>query len=179
MVMLFADLPRAVRVVCLVLGLFAIGLARVNAEEETSPAVSDSVTQKAETATESEATHGESEASTEGEKAPEVAPGTAQPGVESSSKEHDTDPDDKRSRKRRLARAKGSAALAALIILGFAMVGLTWLGARVTRRYMFGPSGRPQPTKATQVREDDWAGKPLAKQQTPPPDSPQGDSSEP
>lgn len=179
MVMLFADLPRAVRVVCLVLGLFAIGLARVNAEEETSPAVSDSATQKAETATESEATHGESEASTEGEKAPEVKPETAQATMESSPKEHDTDPDDKRSRKRRLARAKGSAALAALIILGFAMVGLTWLGARVTRRYMFGPSGRPQPIKATQVREDDWAGKPLAKQQTSPPDLPQGESSEP
>lgn len=179
MVMLFANLPRAVRVVCLVLGLFAIGLVRVGAQEATSPAVSDSTTEKAETSTEPEAAHGEAEASTEGEKAPEVAPETAQATMESSPKEHDTDPDDKRSRKRRLARAKGSAALAALIILGFAMVGLTWLGARVTRRYMFGPSGRPQPTKATQVREDDWAGKPLAKQNTPPSDSPQGDSSEP
>lgn len=33
-------------------------------------------------------------------------------------------------------RAKVLAALAALVILGFLLVTLTWLGARMTRRYM-------------------------------------------
>jgi hypothetical protein len=57
-------------------------------------------------------------------------------------------------------RAKVLAALAGLIILGFAMLALVWLGARVTRRYMNPPSydrqrpdNRPSP--------DDWATKPL------------------
>lgn len=56
------------------------------------------------------------------------------------------------------ARAKILAALAALIILGFAMVLLTWLGARITQRYRhsaayFQPTPRPG--------EHDWAKKPL------------------
>lgn len=55
-------------------------------------------------------------------------------------------------------RAKVLAALAGLIILGFGMVLLTWLGARVTRRYMkrtsyFRPMPRPE--------KSDWSPQPL------------------
>jgi len=55
-------------------------------------------------------------------------------------------------------RARALAALAGLIILGFAMVLLTWLGARVVQRYRqgtsyFRPTRRPS--------EHDWARKPL------------------
>jgi hypothetical protein len=55
-------------------------------------------------------------------------------------------------------RARALAALAGLIILGFAMVLLTWLGARVVQRYRqstsyFRPTRRPG--------EHDWARKPL------------------
>jgi hypothetical protein len=55
-------------------------------------------------------------------------------------------------------RAKVLAALAALVILGFAMVALAWLGARVTRRYMKGtsylrPTSRPE--------RSDWSPQPL------------------
>jgi hypothetical protein len=52
-------------------------------------------------------------------------------------------------------RAMVLAALAGLIILGFAMVLLTWLGARYVRR-MIG-----QPARPTVISQDDWAGKPL------------------
>ena len=54
-------------------------------------------------------------------------------------------------------RAKVLAALGGLIILGFALVLLTWLGARVTRRYMRGPE-RYQPPKSPPG--DDWIKKP-------------------
>ncbi len=55
-------------------------------------------------------------------------------------------------------RAKVLAALAGLILLGFGMVALIWLGARVTQRYRksqpyFSPTPRPG--------EHDWAKKPL------------------
>jgi|SRR5207248_7830611 len=55
-------------------------------------------------------------------------------------------------------RAKVLAALAGLIILGFAMVLLAWLGARVAQRYRrgtpyFRPTARPG--------EHDWTKKPL------------------
>ena len=55
-------------------------------------------------------------------------------------------------------RAKVLAALAGLIILGFGMVLLTWLGARITHRYRHGtfyfqPTLRPT--------EHAWAKKPL------------------
>jgi hypothetical protein len=64
-----------------------------------------------------------------------------------------------------LTRAKVLAALGALIILGFAMVLLTWLGARMIQRYrhrtpFFRPAQRPG--------EHDWAKKPLT-----PPDEPE------
>ena len=48
--------------------------------------------------------------------------------------------------------------LPALIILGFAMVALTWLGARVTRGYMDGTSylrATPRPETS------DWSGRPV------------------
>ena len=55
-------------------------------------------------------------------------------------------------------RAKVLAALAGLIILGFAMVALIWLGARFTQRYRnrkpyFQPTPRPG--------EHDWAKRPI------------------
>ena len=56
-------------------------------------------------------------------------------------------------------KAKVLAALAGLIILGFGMVALIWLGARVTQRYRKGSSYfRPTPRPG----EHDWARKPLA-----------------
>ena len=55
-------------------------------------------------------------------------------------------------------RVKVLAAVAALIILGFAVVLLTWLGARVTQRYRNGSAYfRPTPLPG----EHDWAAKPL------------------
>ena len=55
-------------------------------------------------------------------------------------------------------KAKVLAALAGLIILGFGMVMLIWLGARVTQRYRKGSSVfRPTPRPG----EHDWARKPL------------------
>ena len=58
-------------------------------------------------------------------------------------------------------RAKVLAALAGLVILGFGMVLLTWLGARVTQRYMRGSAKTKLPT--VRPPDDDWAKKPLAK----------------
>jgi hypothetical protein len=55
-------------------------------------------------------------------------------------------------------RAKVLAALAGLVILGFGMVILAWLGARATRRYMKGASyfrATPRPEKS------DWSPQPL------------------
>jgi hypothetical protein len=55
-------------------------------------------------------------------------------------------------------RAKVLATLAGLIILGFAMVLLAWLGARVTQRYRWGTSYfRPTPRPG----EHDWTKKPV------------------
>ena len=55
-------------------------------------------------------------------------------------------------------KAKVLAALAGLIILGFGLVALIWLGARVTQRYRQGSSVfRPTPRPG----EHDWARKPL------------------
>jgi hypothetical protein len=55
-------------------------------------------------------------------------------------------------------QAKVKAALAGLIILGFGMIALIWLGARVTQRYRNSTSyfrATPRPG------EHDWAAKPL------------------
>ena len=56
-------------------------------------------------------------------------------------------------------RAKVLAALAGLVILGFGMVLLIWLGGQVTRRYMRGSGEKRLP--ATRLPDDDWARKPL------------------
>jgi hypothetical protein len=58
-----------------------------------------------------------------------------------------------------LSRAKVLSALAALIILGFAMVIFTWWGARATRRYMRG--GDRTRWSPPLSAPDDWAQKPL------------------
>ena len=55
-------------------------------------------------------------------------------------------------------RAKVLAAMAALIMLGIAMMVLTWLGARVVQRYRQGTSYF-RPTR--RPTEHDWAKKPL------------------
>ena len=55
-------------------------------------------------------------------------------------------------------RAKVLAALAGLIILGFSMALLIWLGARVTRRYMHGTSYH-KPTERPDT--SDWSPQPL------------------
>ena len=63
-------------------------------------------------------------------------------------------------------RARVLAALAGLIILGFAMVLLAWLGARVVQRYRQGtPYFRPTPRPG----EHDWAKKPLLPEAGEPP----------
>jgi hypothetical protein len=51
-------------------------------------------------------------------------------------------------------RAKVLAALAALILLGFLLIVLTWLGARMTRRYM-GP--KLKPLSSAPARDEEWA----------------------
>lgn len=59
------------------------------------------------------------------------------------------------------SRVKALAAITALIILGFGMISLTWLGARVTRRYMSPAPFDHQRKKSSAPAPDDWAGKPL------------------
>jgi len=55
-------------------------------------------------------------------------------------------------------KAKVLAALAGLILLGFGMVALIWLGARVAQRYRQGSAVfRPTPRPG----EHDWARKPM------------------
>ena len=63
-------------------------------------------------------------------------------------------------------RAKVLAALAGLVILGFAMVLLTWLGARVAQRYRHG-AWFFEPTK--RPGEHEWAKKPLIPRDRDPP----------
>jgi hypothetical protein len=58
-------------------------------------------------------------------------------------------------------RVRVLAALAAVIILGFALVLLAWWGARATRRYINRPLRIRRPTDSPVVKEDDWATKPL------------------
>ena len=66
------------------------------------------------------------------------------------------------------SRAKVLAALAGLIILGFAMVLLAWLGTRFTQRYRKGASYfRP----TTRPGEHEWARKPLEAGKSEPPAS--------
>jgi hypothetical protein len=58
-------------------------------------------------------------------------------------------------------RARVLAALAGLVILGFALVLLAWWGARFTRRYLRRPWPDQRRRQAPAVSEFDWANKPL------------------
>jgi hypothetical protein len=58
-------------------------------------------------------------------------------------------------------RVKVLAALTGLVILGFAMVLLTWLGGRATRRYIRSTTSREPRFRPTSAVEDDWVEKPL------------------
>lgn len=58
-------------------------------------------------------------------------------------------------------RARVLAALAALVILGFALVLLVWWGARFTRRYLKRPWPRSERRRSATISEFDWAEKPL------------------
>jgi hypothetical protein len=55
-------------------------------------------------------------------------------------------------------RTKVLAALAGFVILGFGLVLLAWLGARVTRRYM---NQEPLRRRDPAHFQDDWASRPL------------------
>jgi hypothetical protein len=57
-------------------------------------------------------------------------------------------------------RAKVLAALAGLIILGFGLVALAWLGARFTRRYM---NQGTDDNRSQKDDPDDWAATPMVK----------------
>ena len=51
-------------------------------------------------------------------------------------------------------RAKVLSALAGLILLGFLLIAMTWLGGRMTRRYM-GP--KLKPLASAPARDEEWA----------------------
>jgi hypothetical protein len=60
-------------------------------------------------------------------------------------------------------RAKVLAAIVGLVILGFGLMALAWMGAKATRRYMNRePVLREKPPTGTPVREKDWTEKPLS-----------------
>ncbi len=54
------------------------------------------------------------------------------------------------------------AALVGLTILGIAMILLTWLGARVVRRYMNPSSHKPERSRFSEFGVDNWAEKPIS-----------------
>jgi len=58
------------------------------------------------------------------------------------------------------SRAKVLMALTGLVILGFGMIALVYLGARFTRRYMNSSSKSDKPSLSVTTR-DAWADKPL------------------
>jgi hypothetical protein len=58
-------------------------------------------------------------------------------------------------------RARVLAALAGLVILGFALVALAWWGARYTRRYLKRPWPHSARHRSRTISEFDWAEKPL------------------
>lgn len=53
------------------------------------------------------------------------------------------------------------AALGGLVILGLGLIAFTWLGARMTRRYMKSSEKKPK-LRLDPVFTDDWAAKPLS-----------------
>jgi hypothetical protein len=66
-----------------------------------------------------------------------------------------------------VTRVKVLAALAGLIILGFGMVLIAWLGGRAVRRYMRGRPTEPSWRPAARKSDDDWADRPLARDSDP------------
>ncbi len=66
-------------------------------------------------------------------------------------------------------RAKVLAALAGLVILGFALIAFVWLAGRATRRYM-GVTKEPD-HRPNSIQPDDWAHKPLVPPLDEPPSS--------
>lgn len=58
-------------------------------------------------------------------------------------------------------RARVLAALAGLIILGFALVLLAWWGGRFTRRYLRRPWPGSRRRDSDKISEFDWARKPM------------------
>jgi hypothetical protein len=58
-------------------------------------------------------------------------------------------------------RARVAAALAALIMLGCALVGFAWWAARFARKYMNRPTRTQERETLSRLRVDDWADKPL------------------
>lgn len=58
-------------------------------------------------------------------------------------------------------RARVLAALAGLVILGFALVLLAWWGGRYTRRYLRRPWPGSERRDTRRVSEFDWASKPM------------------
>jgi hypothetical protein len=79
--------------------------------------------------------------------------------------EQDTPPKKKRPVLKHLdgkRRAKVLSAIAGLIILGFGLVFLAWMGARATKRYMHRePLLFQKPSEKTPHDEKDWTEKPL------------------
>ena len=58
-------------------------------------------------------------------------------------------------------RVRVFVALMTVVILGLVLIAFVWWGARITRRYMNSATLARRQKRATTVREDDWATKPL------------------
>ncbi len=67
-------------------------------------------------------------------------------------------------------RVRVLAALAALLILGFALIAFAWWAGRFTRRYMAGPSRGSRRESSRRPSEDDWASKRLVPDDQEPPE---------
>jgi len=72
-------------------------------------------------------------------------------------------------------RAKVLMALLGLIILGFGMMLLAWLGARFARRYRQGPAKPASSRQAPAANEDAWWKEPVSPDLTTP-DPPDGEN---
>ena len=69
-----------------------------------------------------------------------------------------------------LLRARVTAALLSLVILGLALVVFVWMGARMARRYAKSTGAAAEQARRRGAADDDWAGKPLASGDPPPDD---------
>jgi hypothetical protein len=77
-------------------------------------------------------------------------------------------------------RAKAIAALAGLLILWFAVIALTWWGARFTRRYMRSSDTRRR-RRAVAPSDEEWTAKPMVSggPDVPPGEAPPEDFTQP